>query len=125
MSDNSSSPPPYLPLTADPAAYARTIPSSRRGTYLRATRGSRPAAVKAMCLQCQGWEDGAVQAVRDCPCRACPLWRVRPYQTPEQREVSAQEMQVPGDEGRAERLRRMRQEMEEARSGDVKKGKEE
>lgn len=58
----------------------RGIPVSAQNTYRRALAGSRPAAVKAACLECQGWEDGARQAIRDCPSVGCPLHAVRPFQ---------------------------------------------
>lgn len=56
------------------------VPISAQGIYRRALAGNRPAAVKAMCLSCQGWEDGARQAIRDCPSVGCPLHAVRPFQ---------------------------------------------
>lgn len=56
------------------------IPSSCHNTYRKAHTGSRPAAIKAMCLMCQGWDDGARKAVRDCADVGCPLWSVRPFQ---------------------------------------------
>jgi predicted transcriptional regulator len=58
----------------------RGIPTSWHGIYRRALAGSRPAAVKALCGECQGWEDGARQAIRDCPSVGCPLHAVRPFQ---------------------------------------------
>lgn len=58
----------------------RGIPVSWHGIYRRALAGSRPAAVKALCGECQGWEDGARQAIRDCPSVGCPLHAVRPFQ---------------------------------------------
>lgn len=58
----------------------RGIPVSAQNTYRRALAGSRPSAVKAACLECQGWEDGARQAIRDCPSVGCPLHAVRPFQ---------------------------------------------
>lgn len=59
----------------------RSVPKLHHGTYRRALAGrSRTAAIKAMCLECQGWEDGAIQAVRECPSAGCPLHAVRPYQ---------------------------------------------
>lgn len=58
----------------------RGIPQSWQNTYRRALAGSRPAAVKALCGECQGWEDGARQAIRDCPSVGCPLHAVRPFQ---------------------------------------------
>lgn len=57
------------------------IPSSCHNTYRKAHTGSRPAAIKAMCLMCQGWDDGARKAVRDCADVGCPLWSVRPFQS--------------------------------------------
>lgn len=57
------------------------IPTSAQATYRKALAGNRPAAVKAMCLACQGWEDGARKAIRDCPSVGCPLHAVRPFQS--------------------------------------------
>lgn len=56
------------------------VPPKFQGVYKRALAGSRPAAVKCMCLMCQGYEDGAVQAVRECAALGCPLHAVRPFQ---------------------------------------------
>lgn len=57
------------------------VPVRFQGLYRRAVAGtSRAASIKCMCLECQGWNDGVVAAVRDCVSRACPLWAVRPYQ---------------------------------------------
>lgn len=56
------------------------IPQSWQATYRKALTGNRPAAVKTMCGMCQGWEDGARQAIRDCPSVGCPLHAVRPFQ---------------------------------------------
>lgn len=56
------------------------IPQSWHAAYRKALAGNRPAAVKVMCGQCQGWEDGARQAIRDCPSVGCPLHAVRPFQ---------------------------------------------
>jgi hypothetical protein len=33
--------------------------------------------IKAFCLECNGWEEAAI---RDCTAKACPLYRLRPYQ---------------------------------------------
>lgn len=59
-----------------------SMPSSMRKTYgqavgLDGARPSRPAAVKAMCQECAGYERATV---RDCTSLACPLWPHRPYQ---------------------------------------------
>lgn len=55
------------------------VPPKMQNTYRRALTGNRTAAIKAKCLDCQGYE-GAVAAVRDCQSRGCPLWAVRPFQ---------------------------------------------
>lgn len=39
--------------------------------------GGRANAVKAMCLQCCGWQRVEVAA---CAITDCPLWHYRPYQ---------------------------------------------
>lgn len=38
--------------------------------------GGRSNAIKANCLQCQGWKK---QEVRECAVVDCCLWRFRPY----------------------------------------------
>lgn len=107
-----AAPPASTPiLTRDPEAYALTLPLRFRALYLRATQGSKPAARKCMCLECQGWQEGAVKAVRMCPTRACPNWAVRPYQDPGQdggRIVS---------EERQEAIRRAREAREAIKAG--------
>ena len=84
MSDTHPTPTPSSApiLTRSPEDYAATLPPRFQALYLRATQGNKPAARKCMCLECQGWSEGAVQAVRMCPSRACPNWAVRPYQDP-------------------------------------------
>lgn len=59
----------------------RGIPQSWQATYRKAKAGNRPACVKCMCGECQGWEDGARKAIRDCPSVGCPLHAVRPFQS--------------------------------------------
>lgn len=71
---------PLPVLDIDREISQRGVPVSAQNTYRRALGGSRPSAVKAMCLECQGWEDGARQAIRDCPSLGCPLHAVRPFQ---------------------------------------------
>lgn len=73
-----------------------TVPLRFQALYRRAISGGRTAAVKAMCLECQGWEDGAVQGVRDCASIACPLHAVRPYQSKEDREEGEEIGSVDG-----------------------------
>lgn len=59
----------------------RGIPARYHELYARAKRGgSRKTAIQAMCLECQGWEDGVIKAIRECPSAGCPLHAVRPYQ---------------------------------------------
>lgn len=71
----------------DEAIVERRIPKLHQGLYRRAHAGhSRQASIKAMCLECQGWDDGAMQAVRECEAIRCPLHSVRPYQTAEDQE---------------------------------------
>ncbi len=56
------------------------MPKSARKTYLLAISGkSFPAAVKAHCQMCLGWED-VVSGIRNCTDSACPLYAKRPYQ---------------------------------------------
>jgi len=55
----------------------RHLPSAER-TFLRAYEGSRPAAVKAKCLDCCNLDKSEVAL---CSIEGCPLWRFRPYQT--------------------------------------------
>lgn len=56
------------------------VPPRYQRLYRVALSGrSRVASVKAMCLECQGWEDGAVKAVRNCAATGCPLHAVRPF----------------------------------------------
>ena len=46
-------------------------------TYLRAVRGkSRPAAIKALCMECCGWQRREVAL---CTALACPLFLYRPF----------------------------------------------
>lgn len=56
------------------------IPQSWQATYRKALNGNRPAATKAMCGMCQGWEDNARKAIRECADLGCPNHAVRPFQ---------------------------------------------
>lgn len=67
-------------LDIDREITQQQIPSSWQGIYRKALAGNRPAAVKAFCGFCMGWDDGARQAIRDCPTVGCPLHAVRPFQ---------------------------------------------
>lgn len=57
------------------------MPSSLRPLFARAySNGCSPrAAIKAFCIECQGYERAAVTT---CTAFACPLWRYRPFQKP-------------------------------------------
>ena len=57
------------------------MPSSLRPLFVRAyAKNCSPrAAVKAFCIECQGYDRAAVTA---CTAYACPLWRFRPFQKP-------------------------------------------
>ncbi|OAI40195.1 hypothetical protein AYO40_05050 [Planctomycetaceae bacterium SCGC AG-212-D15] len=66
------------------AAYATTFEEQRKRfprmalpIIEKAERGSLPAAVKLMCLDCVGW---VKQEVRDCASHSCPLYPHRPFQ---------------------------------------------
>ncbi len=53
------------------------MPQVYRNTYKKAMTGkNRPAAVKAFCLECMGWER---EEVRKCNSVACPLYPYRSY----------------------------------------------
>lgn len=71
---------PLPVLDIDHEIEQQQIPTSWQGIYRKALAGNRPAAVKCFCGYCQGWEDGARQAIRDCPSVGCPLHAVRPFQ---------------------------------------------
>ena len=54
---------------------------SRIGLFRKVYKGqaSPRQCIKAFCLECIGWD---VAAIRTCTATACPIWRLRPYQTP-------------------------------------------
>lgn len=57
------------------------VPKRYQKLYKLALSGrSRTASIKAMCLECQGWDAGCRAAVRDCAATGCPLHSVRPFQ---------------------------------------------
>ena len=53
---------------------------SRMGLFRKVYHGqaSPRQCIKAFCLECNGWESAAI---RECTATACPLWRLRPFQT--------------------------------------------
>lgn len=56
---------------------AYPVPMSCRGVFERA-KTSKAAAIKAMCLQCTGFDR---KTIRDCQSEDCALWPHRPFQT--------------------------------------------
>lgn len=57
------------------------IPRSYRATYDRAVKGrSLRAAINAQCLECVCWQRKEITLCTDL---ACPLYAVRPYQSPQ------------------------------------------
>ena len=60
------------------AERASQMPESCRRTYVAAVKGrSLAACVKAMCLECVGWQR---REITNCTGLACPLWAKRPFQ---------------------------------------------
>jgi hypothetical protein len=59
---------------------------SRAGLFRKVYEGkaSPRECIKAFCLECNGWEEAAI---RDCPATACPIWRMRPYQSAKRKEL--------------------------------------
>lgn len=56
---------------------ALEMPKVNVSVYLRAVRGkSRPAAIKAFCMECVGWQRREVAL---CTSLACPLYPYRPF----------------------------------------------
>ena len=56
----------------------KDIPKIYRKIYEKAViNGSKPAAIKAFCLECVCWR---IEEVRMCTDLACPLHAIRPYQ---------------------------------------------
>jgi hypothetical protein len=55
------------------------VPPSLRRLYgrVRAGEASPRQAIKMQCAECTGYDRAAVA---ECPARACPLWRYRPWQ---------------------------------------------
>jgi len=56
-----------------------TAPKKYRGILARcwSSKPSKPGCLKAMCLECVGFE---IAAITQCTSYACPLFKVRPYQ---------------------------------------------
>jgi hypothetical protein len=65
-------------LTDDQKERLHGIPALMRATFARAyTKGSKPAVIKAKCLDCCGYQRKEVGL---CPAEACPVWPWRPFQ---------------------------------------------
>lgn len=45
-------------------------------------------AIKAKCLDCQGFDPGSTEGIRDCTITSCPEWNYRPYQIAKGKAVS-------------------------------------
>ena len=56
-----------------------STPPMSRGIMERALSGkaTRAGCIKAMCLECVGFERAAIT---ECTAYACPLWHKRPFQ---------------------------------------------
>ncbi len=54
----------------------KDIPQMYRKIYEQAVKGSKPAAIKAFCLECACWEKNEIVK---CTAAACPLYAVRPF----------------------------------------------
>lgn len=72
---------PPLPDGARGEAVARrlkAVPKASKRAYLVAVAGrSRKAGIRAMCMECVGFDR---TAVRECSALACALWAYRPFQ---------------------------------------------
>jgi len=71
-------------MTEARTARLKQMPSSCRGVYKLAMAGrSRKAAIKAMCLECTGWDRASIAG---CTASACPLFPYRPFVSSEKGE---------------------------------------
>jgi hypothetical protein len=64
-----------------------------QGLLTRIENGSLTARIKANCLACAGF---VTAEVANCGCTGCPLWDVRPFQSPKGLEAAAPENVVSG-----------------------------
>lgn len=81
-------------MPINPQEHLESIPPRFQGVYQRALDGGRTAAVKAMCLECMGWQEGCVRMVRECASKACPLWAVRPFQRKAEESVEDEQASI-------------------------------
>lgn len=73
-------------LDARQAAYLEQVKrraSTKAGLFERCYRGtaSPRQVIKCRCIDCQGFDAGATEGIRDCAITSCPAWRYRPYQS--------------------------------------------
>ena len=68
-------------IAARRAGRLATTPDRFKGHFIAAWSSSCSPrrAVKAFCLECQGFD---VPGIADCTGWACPLWHFRPFQKP-------------------------------------------
>jgi len=59
------------------AEMKKDFPESRHGLIDRVGKGSKTAALKAMCLSCVQFQ---TKEITNCTCISCPIWGFRPYQ---------------------------------------------
>jgi hypothetical protein len=77
-----------LPLHPTARRRLASIPASAQNIYIRAaTRQASPSrAIKAMCLECVGFDRSAVA---NCTAPACPLFHYRPFQSKAKPDLAA------------------------------------
>lgn len=56
----------------------KNIPPSYQKLWLDSFEGkaSKARAIKSKCLECSAYQK---EEIRQCPCKQCPLWQLRPY----------------------------------------------
>ena len=61
------------------ASVVKHAPNNFKKQYIEALLGelSNKQAIKVKCVECSGFSN---DEVKNCTVRACPLWKVRPYQ---------------------------------------------
>jgi hypothetical protein len=65
----------------------KDIPEIYREIYEKAViGGSKPAAIKAFCLECVCWQKNEII---NCTCVTCPLYLVRPFVIPCRKPIEA------------------------------------
>lgn len=71
----------YLLNRDCPGVNVRELRHEAAENYQQAIKQGRPQAVKNICVACIGDEalGSIARQVRDCPCKDCFLWPVRPW----------------------------------------------